>query len=141
MPTPARSATAAIGAPGSATNTARAASRIRWSFRAASARRPLIGAAAVLMAPGYHRNELFRSTRPRSALRHPAVGRLGGEPVSAPGRVADGGAGGAAVLGVEGEGGEPTALGEGVGGEGGADPRDAHGGHGQAVDAQPDEHQ
>src|SRR6201995_4026756 len=43
MPTPAFLATAVIGAPGSATNTARAESRIRWSLRAASAWRPLIG--------------------------------------------------------------------------------------------------
>src|SRR6185437_2820185 len=43
MPTPACLATAVIGAPGSATNTARAESRIRWSLRAASAWRPLIG--------------------------------------------------------------------------------------------------
>src|ERR687898_1385088 len=41
MPTPARLATAAIGAPGSATNTSRAASRIRWSLRVACALRPL----------------------------------------------------------------------------------------------------
>src|SRR5829696_1072874 len=44
MPTPARAATAAIGAPGSATNTSRAASRIRRSLRAAWARLPLRGA-------------------------------------------------------------------------------------------------
>src|SRR6185312_14476956 len=43
MPTPACLATAVIGAPGSATNTARADSRMRWSLRAASACRPLIG--------------------------------------------------------------------------------------------------
>src|SRR6185312_7744703 len=43
MPTPACLATAVIGAPGSATNTARADSRMRWSLRAASAWRPLIG--------------------------------------------------------------------------------------------------
>src|SRR5215216_7199028 len=43
MPTPASAATAAIGASGSAVNTARAASRMRWSLRAAWARRPLIG--------------------------------------------------------------------------------------------------
>src|ERR1043165_8437626 len=43
MPTPACLATAVIGAPGSATKTARAESRIRWSLRAASALRPLIG--------------------------------------------------------------------------------------------------
>src|SRR6476646_3366795 len=43
MPTPACLATAVIGALGSATNTARAESRIRWSLRAASAWRPLIG--------------------------------------------------------------------------------------------------
>src|ERR1700693_5643702 len=40
MPTPACLATAVIGAPGSATNTARADSRMRWSLRAASAWRP-----------------------------------------------------------------------------------------------------
>src|SRR4029450_2347485 len=43
MPTPASAATAAIGASGSALSTARAASRMRWSLRAAWARRPLIG--------------------------------------------------------------------------------------------------
>src|ERR671911_1409104 len=44
MPTPARAATAAIGAPGAATNTSREASRIRRSLRAAWARLPLRGA-------------------------------------------------------------------------------------------------
>src|SRR5918998_1769706 len=48
MPTPARAATAAIGAPGSATNTSRAASRMRRSLRAASARLPLRGARVFL---------------------------------------------------------------------------------------------
>ena len=43
MPTPACLATAVIGAPGSATNTARADSRMRRSLRAASAWRPLSG--------------------------------------------------------------------------------------------------
>src|SRR5580698_7829007 len=43
MPTPACLATAVIGASGSLTNTARADSSIRWSLRAASAWRPLIG--------------------------------------------------------------------------------------------------
>src|SRR6266545_802202 len=43
MPMPASSAIAEMGASGSATNTARAASRIRWSLRAACARRPLSG--------------------------------------------------------------------------------------------------
>src|SRR5918994_2885907 len=43
MPTPARWATAEIGALGSATNTSLAAARIRPSLRAASARRPLRG--------------------------------------------------------------------------------------------------
>src|SRR5580698_4500710 len=43
MPTPACLATAVIGAAGSATKTARAESRMRWSLRAASAWRPLIG--------------------------------------------------------------------------------------------------
>src|SRR5580704_8556412 len=43
MPTPACLATAVIGAPGSATNTDRAESRMRWSLRAASAGRRLIG--------------------------------------------------------------------------------------------------
>ena len=61
MPTPACSATAAMGAPGSATNTARAASRMRRSFRAASARRPLSGVEATFMGQGYHWNEPFRS--------------------------------------------------------------------------------
>jgi hypothetical protein len=50
MPTPACLATAVIGAPGSATNTARADSRMRWSLRAASAWRPLIG--PLRPAPG-----------------------------------------------------------------------------------------
>ena len=40
---------------------ARAASRIRRSFRAASARRPLIGVEVALMASAYHWNEPFRS--------------------------------------------------------------------------------
>src|SRR5579871_4515100 len=48
MPTPARSATAAIGASGLATNTSRAASRISSSLRAAWARRPLRGAWGML---------------------------------------------------------------------------------------------
>src|SRR6476660_3553314 len=55
MPTPACLATAVIGAPGSATNTARADSRMRWSLRAASAWRPLIGPlrpALLRPAPG-----------------------------------------------------------------------------------------
>src|SRR5688572_5405630 len=43
MPTPARLATAAIGAWGSSRNTARAASSICLSLRAASARLPLSG--------------------------------------------------------------------------------------------------
>src|SRR5580692_9596862 len=43
MPTPACLATAVIGAPGSATNTARADSSMRRSLRAASACRPLSG--------------------------------------------------------------------------------------------------
>src|ERR1700730_1709270 len=43
MPTPAGSATAVIGAPGSAPHPARAEPTTRWSFRAASAWRPLIG--------------------------------------------------------------------------------------------------
>src|SRR5581483_5119903 len=43
MPTPAALATAVIGAPGSATNTARAADMMRSSLRAASALRPLRG--------------------------------------------------------------------------------------------------
>src|SRR3954468_12444817 len=43
MPTPARSATAEMGAFGSATNTSRAARRINASLRAACARRPLNG--------------------------------------------------------------------------------------------------
>src|SRR5260221_3335379 len=49
MPTPACAATAEVGARGSAVKTARAASRMRWSLRAASARRPLSG--AVVVAP------------------------------------------------------------------------------------------
>ena len=51
MPTPACLATAVIGAPGSATNTARADSRMRWSLRAASAWRPLIGPRPGLPVP------------------------------------------------------------------------------------------
>src|SRR5581483_12286278 len=43
MPTPACLATSVMGAPGLATNTARAEARMRWSLRAASARRPLSG--------------------------------------------------------------------------------------------------
>src|SRR3712207_6469663 len=55
MPTTARSATAAIGAPGSATNTSLAASRMRASLRAAWALRPLNGAAVVSsIYPAYH---------------------------------------------------------------------------------------
>src|SRR5918999_5189025 len=134
MPTPACSATAAIGAPGSATNTSRAASRIRWSFRAASARRPLIGTVASLMARVYHWNEPFRSTQTTGVGFAACRGRrLGaGAPGSAAGGGPDGVAGGAAVLGVEAQGGQPPALGQGVGGHGGADGRDAHRGHRQA---------
>ena len=80
MPTPACSATAAIGAPGSATNTARAASRMRRSFRAASARRPLIGVDVVLMVQGYHWNEPFRSAQ--SARMASITLRPAGEPVA-----------------------------------------------------------
>src|SRR3712207_7060185 len=55
MPTTARSATAAIGAPGSATNTSLAASRMRASLRAAWALRPLNGTAVVSsIYPAYH---------------------------------------------------------------------------------------
>ena len=50
MPTPAASATAETGAPGSARNTARAASRITWSLRAAWALRPLRAAAGALVS-------------------------------------------------------------------------------------------
>src|SRR5437762_3161464 len=77
MPTPARAATAEMGAPGSAVNTARAASRMRRSLRAAWARRPLSGAVVVsLMQRAYHilngsfrsaileRNGSFREQRP-----------------------------------------------------------------------------
>src|SRR5258708_15072773 len=63
MPTPARLATSETGADGSATNTARAASRISWSLRAASACRPGSGAAAsglrVMMCTLPDRNVLF----------------------------------------------------------------------------------
>src|SRR4029077_14896867 len=52
MPTPACLATAVMGAPGSATNTARADSRMRWSWRAASAWRPLIGPCRPGLPPG-----------------------------------------------------------------------------------------
>src|SRR5262245_52602132 len=48
MPTPARRATAAIGASGAARKTSRAASRMRRSLRAAWARRPLRGAVVVI---------------------------------------------------------------------------------------------
>src|SRR6266508_1532044 len=66
MPTPACSATAEIGAPGSATNTARAASKISWSLRAACARRPPRGTDVVsLMGQAYHRNESFCSANTR----------------------------------------------------------------------------
>src|SRR5215472_1068725 len=60
MPTPARSATAEIGAVGSATNTARAASRISWSLRAAWTRRPL-RRGPVCTCAVYPQNETFRS--------------------------------------------------------------------------------
>src|ERR1700748_12622 len=63
MPTPARLATAVIGAPGSATNTARADSRMRWSLRAASACRPLIGPPPPVPRPS-------RPARPRVGLAH-----------------------------------------------------------------------
>src|ERR1700730_8802776 len=53
MPTPARLATSETGAAGSALNTARAASRIRWSLRAASACRPGSGAGFRGMMPIY----------------------------------------------------------------------------------------
>ena len=52
MPTPAASATADTGAPGSATNTSRAASRMTWSLRAAWARRPLRGAGSEVTGMG-----------------------------------------------------------------------------------------
>jgi pimeloyl-ACP methyl ester carboxylesterase len=51
MPTSACLATAAMGASGSATKTARAASRMRWSLRAAWARRPLSGAVGASVRP------------------------------------------------------------------------------------------
>src|SRR5215204_1203048 len=74
MPTPARPATAETGAFGSSTNTARAASKITASLRAASARRPLNGPRVFTslmpqlyverIAPfkynGVERNNLFR---------------------------------------------------------------------------------
>src|SRR5438067_13239333 len=68
MPTPACLATAVIGAPGSATNTARADSRMRWSLRAASAWRPLIG--PLRPAPD-------RPAPDRPAPGRPAPGRAG----------------------------------------------------------------
>src|SRR4051794_14231613 len=67
MPTPASFATAAMGAPGSVTNTARAAARIRSSFRAACARRPLVSTTwpriAERIVPFCYtdRNRTFRS--------------------------------------------------------------------------------
>src|ERR1041385_2217691 len=67
MPTPARSATAAIGAPGSSMNTARAPSRITWSFRAACACRPLNGFVASPTRRSLHQNEAFRSENSRAA--------------------------------------------------------------------------
>src|SRR5436190_8593212 len=76
MPTPACSATAAIGAPGSATTTARAEARIAWSFLAACARRPL-----SRMTRRSYQNEAFPSAlslsrcssrrRPRGDRRRP----------------------------------------------------------------------
>src|SRR5215208_3406295 len=82
MPTPARSATAEMGASGSATNTSRAASRISRSLRRASACRPLRGAgvtseaAFLFTGTAYHilngivcsgtipkRNKTFRYSR------------------------------------------------------------------------------
>src|SRR5215472_6201224 len=73
MPTPACLATAVIGAPGSATNTARADSRMRWSLRAASAWRPLIGP----LRPALCRPALGRPALCRPALCRPALGRPG----------------------------------------------------------------
>src|SRR6266581_3648767 len=67
MPTPACLATAVIGAPGSATNTAFAAWRISSSLRAACARRPLSGSgtaegvAAVLVMASVYWNKTFCS--------------------------------------------------------------------------------
>src|SRR5689334_389215 len=78
MPTPACLATAVIGAPGSATNTARADSRMRWSLRAASAWRPLIGP----LRPALLRPALLRLALLRLALLRPAPGR----PAPPPGR-------------------------------------------------------
>src|SRR5215212_10073634 len=68
MPTPARSATAEMGASESATNTSRAVSRISRSLRRASACRPTRGAgvtsegAFLFTGPAYHvLNGIFRS--------------------------------------------------------------------------------
>src|SRR5262249_51957739 len=101
MPTPARWATAAMGASGSEVKTVRAASRISWLLRAASMRRPLIGAGLLLMAllyttpDGLNRafrsdimkwNKIFRST---SAEWRPAYGYSGIQnrsPANRPGR-------------------------------------------------------
>src|SRR5580704_17400375 len=65
MPTPACLATAVIGAPGSATKTARADSRMRWSLRAAAARTVAVRAARLGLGHGKSVaedwNEAFRS--------------------------------------------------------------------------------
>ena len=67
MPTPACFATAVIGAPGSAMNTARAESRMSWSLRAAWARRPLSRPGTVSVMPWI----LSEQTLPfQSALRY-----------------------------------------------------------------------
>src|ERR1700749_4555814 len=73
MPTPACLATAVIGAPGSATNTARADSRMRWSLRAASAWRPLIGP----LRPALGRPALGRPVLGRPVLGRSVPGRPG----------------------------------------------------------------
>src|SRR3954464_6848946 len=67
MPPFASFATAAMGAPGSVMNTVRAAARIRSSFRAACARRPLVSTTwpriAERIVPFWYtdRNRTFRS--------------------------------------------------------------------------------
>src|SRR5437899_1230282 len=82
MPTPARSATAAMGAFGSARNTSRAASRISVSLRAAWPRRPgspVLG--GLVMSGGYHWNGSFRSATVRGT-KHSVLKRWRGGAMS-----------------------------------------------------------
>src|SRR5690348_1201047 len=77
MPTPACLATAVIGAPGSATNTARAESRIRWSLRAASAWRPLIGPGRL--APARAFVSVMKKSVARTGTNHSVLLKYGTE--------------------------------------------------------------